>query len=57
MALWMGMKVIPELLQCRGVHVLCEGTGKNGQDWNINDGTNDLRIDLKYVALNGSLNL
>jgi hypothetical protein len=55
MTLWMGMKVIPELLQGRGLHALYEGTGRYRQDWNINDGTDDLRINLKHVALNGSL--
>lgn len=55
MALWMGMKVIPELLQGRGLYNLYEGTGKNGQNWNINDGTDDLRINLNHVALNCSL--
>jgi len=55
MTLWMGMKVIPELLQGRGLYVLYQGTGRYRQDWNINDGTDDLRIKLKHVALNGSL--
>jgi hypothetical protein len=55
MALWMGMKVILELLQSRGLHVLCEESGRNRQDWKINDGTDDMRINLKHVALNRSL--
>jgi hypothetical protein len=52
MALWMGMKVIPKLVQGRGFHNLCEGIGRNRQNWNINDGTDDLRINLNHVALN-----
>jgi hypothetical protein len=54
-ALRMGMKEIPELLQGRSLHNLCEGTFRNRQYWNINDGIDNLRINLNDMPLNWCL--